>query len=82
MAQKKIFKNDSGTPRTKVKLAKQVQQQNVSDGRNEINLARANGSGLSNVMTLKPPSPTPYMDPRSLEIGEVLEQDNEYTVRN
>ena len=72
-----------GSPsRTKVNLQRmknnQVNRNNeTSNAGSNYNVSRQNqGSRFSNVMTLKPPSPTPPLDPKSLERDNEHEFDN------
>lgn len=68
------------TSRTKVNLKNKINYENNNDDRvgsakNFDDDRQNQGSVMSNVGTLKPPSPTPPLDPKSAEISDVLDAD-------
>ena len=67
------------TSRTKVNLKNKINYENSNDDRlasaKNFDDRQNQGSVMSNVGTLKPPSPTPPLDPKSAEISEILESD-------
>ena len=77
--------NAATTSRTKVNLKNTINYESKDDKTNSavnLNDRQNQGSVMSNVGTLKPPSPTPPLDPKSAEIGEILETDLSKQHRN
>ena len=65
--------------RTKVNLKNKINfdanKEEKSNSAKNLDERQNQGSVMSNVGTLKPPSPTPPLDPKSAEISEILEND-------